>query len=247
MSDYVDKDGKLTFERENVHRRIIDQILNGKVPVVGKAKMRMMGGGPASGKSSVTKLGLIEKFDDSNSIVIDPDEIKKMLPGYEEMSKTTDQAASYYHEESSALAKRLASVAFNENYNVTYDGTGDGSVGSVVKKINAARENGYEVSAVYVTIDTDEAVKRNHQRYLDGIKKGEFPRLVPEAYVRDCHRKVTNIAMECSDLFDKIELYDNNGEKGSTVLIGIGGNGKKLSPIKGMENLFNNFLSKGGN
>ena len=143
------------------------------------------------------------------------------------------------------LAKQLANTCFTENFNVTYDGTGDGSVNSVMKKVNGAKEHGYKVNGMYVTVDTDEALKRNQSRYDHAVAKGESPRLVPDEYVINCHKKVTQISMEVSDKFDNISLYDNNGSAGETKLIATGGNGNKLSAIKGEEEAFRKFLEKG--
>ena len=162
------------------------------------------------------------------------------------MAKQNPNTASYYHEESSALAKRYAETSFTENYNVIYDGTGDGSVNSVMKKVNQAKENGYRVEGKYVTIDTDEAVARNRQRYEDALAKGESPRLVPEQYVRDTHRDVTDILVATAPSFDYTELWDNRGGKGEQKLIATGGGGKGLKPVAGEEQAFMDFLSKGG-
>lgn len=50
LEKYLDKDGKLTAEREQLHKDIIDQKLEGKKSVEGQATMIMLGGGPASRK-----------------------------------------------------------------------------------------------------------------------------------------------------------------------------------------------------
>lgn len=242
LSNYLDEDGNLTPERDELHKQIIDNLLAGKVPVQGQATMTMLGGGPASGKSSVMNP---DTSDDANAVTVDPDAIKGMLPGYAEMSRETDEAAGYYHEESSALAKRFAEVAFRENYNVVYDGTGDGSVASVEKKINGARSHGYEVNAKYVTIDTEEAVRRNRARYENAKAKGENPRLPNEELVRDCHAKVSRISIAVASQFDSIEVWDNNGAKGSQRLIATGGNGKGLTPVEGQEEAFKAYVNKG--
>lgn len=245
LSNYLDKNGNLLPEREALHKQIIDNYLAGKTPQSGTATMTMMGGGPASGKSSVIKSGLYKLPSKKHSITIDPDDIKQYLPGYLKMSKVDSSAASFYHEESSMLAKQLASTSFTENYNVTYDGTGDGSVNSVMKKLNGAKDHGYQVNGMYVTVDTDEALRRNKSRYEHAKAKGEAPRLVPDYEVSNCHKKVTNISMEVSDQFDKISLYDNNGTSDQIKLIATGGNGKVLSAVKGEEEAFKRFLDKG--
>lgn len=249
LSGFVDKNGKLTPEREKLHRQIIDDILRDKTPEAGQATMTMMGGGPASGKSSVIDNGFVKLTDENKTVTIDPDFLKSKLPGYEEMALKTDKAAGFYHEESSALAKRLYAVALSENINVVYDGTGDGSLNSAMGKIKQAKAAGYQVKGEYVTIDTAEALRRNQKRYEDGLRKYESgesqtpPRLPNEKLVVSTHQKVTDIAVACAAEFDTLNIYDNNGAKGSTKLIATGGSGKGLTAID--KPAFNKFLAKG--
>lgn len=239
LAGHMDENGKLTPEREALHKQIIDDMLAGKIPVEGQATMTMLGGGPASGKSSVMST---DTSKDPHAVTVDPDAFKKMLPGFNEMAAQTDQAASFYHEESSALAKRFSEVAYKENYNVIYDGTGDGSVNSVMKKVNAARENGYRVEAKYVSIDTEEAVRRNQKRYDDAVAQGQVPRLPPVEMVRATHAKCTDISVQCAKEFDRVEIWDNNGARGQQKLIATGGNGKGL--VATDAEAFNRYLSK---
>ena len=241
LEKHMDANGNLTPEREKVHKEIIDKLLEGKVGVEGQATMTMLGGGPASGKSSVMSA---DTSGDIHAVTVDPDTIKKMLPGFEEMAKVDTNAAAFYHEESSALAKRFAEVAFSENYNVIYDGTGDGGFSSVQKKIDGARANGYRVEAKYVTIDTEEAVRRNQKRYDDAIAEGKVPRLPPEETVRKTHAKVTDVAVTMAPQFDHIEVWDNNGARGQQKKIAEGGNGQHLKVTEGNQEAFQRFLEK---
>ena len=242
LAAYMDENGKLTPEREAVHKKIIDRLLSGKTPVDGQATMTMLGGGPASGKSSVMNP---DTSKNPNAVTVDPDAIKKMLPGFNEMAKKDPNAAAYYHEESSALAKRFSEVAFAENYNVIYDGTGDGSNGSVQKKIDSARAHGYRVEAKYVSVDTESAVQRNQKRYDDAVARGETPRLPPVDMVRATHAKCTDISVAMAGKFDHIEIWDNNGSRGQQKMIMTGGNGKGLTVVKGQEAAAKRYLDKG--
>lgn len=244
LAGYIGADGKLTPEREAVHKKIIDDLLAGKEPVQGQATMTMLGGGPASGKSSVMNP---DTSNNKNAVTVDPDDIKKRLPGFKEMAEKDPNAASFYHEESSALAKRFSEVAYKENYDVIYDGTGDGSNKSVQKKIDAARANGYRVEAKYVSIDTEEAVRRNQKRYDDAVAKGETPRLPPVDMVRATHTKCTDISVSMASKFDSIEIWDNNGARGQQKMIASGGSGKGLTVVPGQEAAFTRYLSKGAN
>lgn len=240
LAAHMDENGNLSKEREAVHKEIINKLLQGKVPVEGQATMTMLGGGPASGKSSVMNP---DTSKDKYAVTVDPDAIKHMLPGFKEMAEKDPNAASFYHEESSALAKRFSEVAYKENYNVIYDGTGDGSTGSVAKKINAARANGYRVEAKYVSIDTEEAVRRNQKRYDDAVAKGETPRLPPVDMVIATHTKCTDISVSMAKEFDHIEIWDNNGARGEQKMIATGGSGKSL--VATDKAAMDRYLSKG--
>ena len=242
LAAHMDENGKLTPEREAIHKKIIDRLLAGKTPVDGQATMTMLGGGPASGKSSVMNP---DTSKDPNSVTVDPDAIKKMLPGFSEMAAKDSNAAAYYHEESSALAKRFAEVSFSENYNVVYDGTGDGSTGSVQKKIDAARSHNYRVEGKYVSVDTETAVQRNQKRYDDAVARGETPRLPPVDVVRTTHAKCTDISVSMASKFDSLEIWDNNGSKGQQKMIATGGGGKGLTVVSGQESALQRYLDKG--
>ena len=240
LENYLDENGNLIAEREAVHREIIDKVLEGKIPVNGQATMTMLGGGPASGKSSVMNP---DTSKDPHSTTIDPDALKEMLPGYAEMAAKDSGAASFYHEESSALAKRLTEAALNRNLNVIIDGTGDGSPGSVQKKIDAAHAHGHRVEAKYVSVDTDTAVERNAKRYEDAKAAGKNPRLVPDDIVRGTHAKVTDISVLKAAEFDYMEVWDNNGGRGQQKLVATGGGGKGLTAVDRAG--FQRYLDKG--
>lgn len=251
LSDFVDENGNLTPERQKVHDEIVQRIFAEKVPQEGQATMIMSGGGPASGKSFIAK-NAENQFGKESVVVIDPDKIKAMLPGYTDMAVEGDKAAGFYHEESSALAKRVYQYCLDNNINAVYDGTGDGSVNSVKKKIQAARDAGYKARGEYVTVDTDEALRRNEQRYRNGIeayKNGETdvpPRKPPEQMVRDTHRKVADIQLVVAPLFDEFVLTDSNGPRGSErpVIARCKRDGE-IEVVKGREKLMQNALNKG--
>lgn len=251
LSDFVDEKGNLSPERQKVHDEIVQRIFSEKVPQEGQATMIMSGGGPASGKSFIAK-NAEDQFGKESVVVIDPDKIKAMLPGYTDMAIEGDKAAAFYHEESSALAKRVYQYCLDNNINAVYDGTGDGSISSVKKKIQAARDAGYKARGEYVTVNTDEALRRNEQRYLDGIeayKKGETdipPRKPPEQLVRDTHRKVADIQLEAAPLFDDFVLTDSNGPKDAErPVIATCKRDGEIEVVKGREKLMQDALNKG--
>lgn len=233
LMKYRDANGNLTAEREELHRKIVEEALQG-VEKSDNPTFYMMGGGPAAGKSTMVNSGGVDVPNEKKAVYVDPDAIKAKLPEYQAMVKAGDsRAAAYAHEESSALAKRVNEVAQKNGYNVVYDGTGDGSVGSVKKKLATAQANGLRTVGAYATVPTEVAVQRATAR---AAKTG---RVVPESTIRGTHKKVSQILPEVASLFDEVKLYDTtNGAK----LIATGGSGKGLTATD--KELFAAFLAK---
>lgn len=235
FSESIQDDGTLTPEREKLHREIINKHFEGVTPAEGKPVYTMLGGGPASGKSTLRRSGMVDI--EENSVTVDCDGIKDMLPEYQAMCSMNDStAARYCHSESSSLAERIRRVGMDSGYNVVDDGTGNGSVWDIVHKISQAHAAGQKVSGVYCTVPTDVALKRAAQRAK------ETGREVPESVIRKAHISVSRDLPQVADQFDDVVVYDMSGDV--PVLIAKGGGGKKLQCIPGQEKLFEAFLAK---
>lgn len=235
LSKHIDANGNLTPEREALHEKILFEALAGiDKAQQGEQTFYMLGGGSGAGKTTVRNDPASDMPGKTKAVTVDPDWVKTLLPEYQEMVKSGNtSAASYVHEESSALAKRINTVAQMNGYNVVYDGTGDGSVRSVEKKINEARSNGLTVKGVYVTIPTEVAVERCAKR---GARSG---RVVPDDTIRDIHAKVSQILPEVAHMFDEVKLFSNIDK---VELIAQGGNGKGMTAIN--QKAYDDFLAK---
>lgn len=244
VSQYLDDEGRLTPEREELHRQAVDNLFAGKKPKgTGEPKVfTMLGGGAAAGKGALTRPGEAEYFgtpDKNQCVTIDPDELKKDIPEYREQQNTDpDNAAAFAHEESSAMAKRAMEAAMANGYDYTLDGTGDGSEESVLKKINQARENGYKVNACYVTCPTELAVERS----LERAKRTK--RNVPIDRLKKIHAAVSQIFPKVAPEFDHVTLYDTNQPRGQKPkLIAECYRGQKIKVYD--QKLYDDFLKKG--
>ena len=117
------------------------------------------------------------------------------------------------------------------------DGTGDGSVESLTKKIKTMTDRGMTVRAKYATAEIATALKRNAERYA---KTG---RMVPPEYVRDVHKKISQIVPDAirQGVFDDFELYDMN-KAGEAIKVATY---TKKDGLKILDNnLYGNFLAK---
>jgi len=227
-----------TPERQELHRQIIEDVIAENNPKAQKNPIFFMtGGGSASGKSIMLKKSPLPK----GTVVIDADEIKKRLPEFNSMKakggKIAENAANYVHEESSWISKLIQRESAQRRYHTMLDGTGDGSVASLTKKIKTMTDRGMTVRAKYATAEIATALERNYQRY---IKTGR--RVLPE-YVRNVHRKVSEIVPEAikNGIFDDFELYDMN-KAGEAILVATF---TKKDGLKILDNnLYGNFLAK---
>lgn len=234
QSKHTNKFGEWSEERKALHKKIIDSHFEGKTPVK-SPKATVLGGGPASGKSSIIKQGKVKV--DKNTVHIDSDAIKAMLPEYKEMVAKKDlKAAAYVHEESSYLAKKIQKKGSQGSYNTLLDGTGDSSYEKLKAKVQKMRDSGQKVEGHYVTVPTEMAIERNRAR---AKKTGRLP---PEGMVRRCHASVSNVLGKAlkDGLFDEVSLYDTSAGGEAVKVVSGKGKSYKIHDAK----LFKSFLDK---
>jgi predicted ABC-type ATPase len=213
------EDGSHSFtpERTALHDQLLVHFLQGHAKSANPT-FNVLGGGPAAGKSTMVNSGQVEGLR-KPSVTVNADEFKELLPEYQHMMNTGDaSAASHVHEESSYLAKRLTSEAMARGYDVTLDGTGDSSAKSMLGKIDAAKAHGYKVNGYYVTVPTDEAVRRADAR---GQETG---RHVPETVIRTTHANVSQVLPQIHQHFDQVHLFDTEGNGVEPVVSSVNGN-----------------------
>lgn len=199
--------GKWTASRQALHDDIVSGMLRTARPVPPGEQPRayVMGGGPASGKSTVISRGQVQLPE--NLVRVDSDAIKLRIPEYQRMVEAGDtSAAAFAHEESSYISKRVMSEAAEARYNVLLDGTGDTAIESLTKKVEQLRAGGQRVVANYVSLDTDLAVQLSERR------AAATGRRVPIDYIRQVHESISRILPEAIErnLFDELYLYDTN-------------------------------------
>ena len=201
MEQYMNADGTWTKERQALHEKIIYSFFDGKKPVDNPTSY-MLGGGPASGKSTLLRSGMVTLPE--NIVLANPDEVKTMLPEFE-----NGKGSSFVHEESSYVAKQIIQRAASQKYNVVVDGTGDGGIDGLMKKVKTLSQAGAPVRGIYVTVDTDTAVARSLERAKN------TGRWVPESFIRESHAAISAVfpTIAMSGVLDSVDLYDTNSGK----------------------------------
>jgi predicted ABC-type ATPase len=241
-SEHYAADGVYSPERALLHDEIAAEYLHSGLAATGEGEtLYFMGGGPASGKSSMVKALKNPRLGPGRkNLFIDSDEIKKFLPEYNSLVTIKDPgAAAFAHAESSVISKRILNEGAERGIrSITLDGVGDRGLADIIKKVKTARDAGYTIEANYATLDTNLAVK------LAKNRARETGRLVPESYVRSAHADVSATFFDAVEakVFDVANLYDTSIQgKPKLIFRMVHGKGEILD-----EDLLKNFLAKGG-
>ncbi len=190
-----------TAERQALHDKIISDALDG-VPKSSDPTFTIMGGGPASGKTTLLERGYFGEVPKGKAAAqINSDVVKEQMPEWKSMGNDTKKAG-FVHEESSYVAKRLVAASQQRQIDMVLDGTGDSSPQSMINKIDAARAAGYKVQAFYVSQPTEQAVAGAIMR---GQKTGRY---VNETIIRETHAGVSKTFPEIANRFDSVKLFD---------------------------------------
>ncbi|MEN9261614.1 MAG: zeta toxin family protein, partial [Thermostichus sp. HHBFW_bins_43] len=119
-------------------------------PAPGEQKRAIfMVGGPAAGKSSMLR----ERFSDEEMgryVVVNPDEVKNMLPEYRRgIRQRYWPAANNAHEESGYLSKRIFDAASSAGKHILIDGTGS-KPAKYERQMKKLRDMGYRIEMMHI-------------------------------------------------------------------------------------------------
>ena len=156
-------------ERKEVHKEIIRKILTKDVleratPAAGEQpKFVTFGGRGGSGKSFFTKEGSAV-IDKDRFLILDNDEIKKLLPEYKGWNAAT------IHEETSHLFELITRYARRKGLNIVHDSTLK-STASAIRRMDGFAQRGYVMEGYYMFLPRQEAAVRAIHRALGPTKR----------------------------------------------------------------------------
>jgi predicted ABC-type ATPase len=208
--DFYCRNGEYSEERQKLHDSIVSKIVeqSGKPKQGEKPICILLGGGSASGKSTIRRLMVQPDLDENDIKVgtVDSDDIKAELPEYQEFQKQDVNSAAFRtHQESADIVDEAIDTLIYEKRHFIYDGTMK-NPRKYKRIIQNLKDAGYEIRVVGADIPLDEAIKRSEAR---ARKEG---RNVPRSIVEGSHRGFASAFSEIAELADEYELYDNSGE-----------------------------------
>jgi hypothetical protein len=218
-------------ERNKIHARIVANEYAKAAEVPCDRQAIIAGGLGGAGKTTV--LGEHAGIDQSKFLTINPDDFKETLakerliagiPGLSPMETTV-----LAHDESSAIAKRLAVLAMADGKNIIWDITLS-SKDSGSGRVQELRTAGYEhIKGVFVDIPIDTSLarsearhRRGYEQYLNG--EGFGGRYVPPEIIKRQADKDYGTANrrtfeELKSSLDDWVIYDNSADGRPPVLI----------------------------
>ncbi|MGJ4084347.1 zeta toxin family protein [Corynebacterium macclintockiae] len=215
-----------TPERRAQHAEIIGRLIaeaeaDGAIPRDRKALFT--GGIGGSGKGATLKER--NKGEGTKYLTLNADDVKELMAEMG-MIEVPDNMApmegvALIHEESSDIANALARHAYDQGMNVVWDIT-MGSTGSVQKRIDDLRENGYtEIVGTFTDVPLEVSLNGAAQRYARGMDNfiggnGYGGRYVPESIIRKAETDTPGVTRNkqvfnsLRNQFDSWEVWDNN-------------------------------------
>ena len=223
------KDGKYTPSRKKLHGKIIEKFKDGVVCIDNNKPIAiLMGGSPASGKSTFLKKYAPYLLKDE-ILRIDADEVRAMLPEYEGWN------ASQTHLETKDIVNTLLSdrtIGLPCETDIIYDGTMNSNK-SYLPLIKLLRKMDYKIFVVYIDkVPKDVIVDRALNRYKSS---GRF---VPLEVIDDFFDKGKDALNEIKKKVDGYMIVDGSGgnykviEEGGIKLPKTRKYGKIGSPMK---------------
>jgi predicted ABC-type ATPase len=180
INDNGDKTLVYTPEREALHKKIVQQMTSKAVCIErGQPIAVLMGGSPASGKSTFLKK--FAPYLTSDLLwKVDADAVREYLPEYEGWN------ASATHLETQDVVKKLiSSFDIPCKHDFIFDGTMSNS-SKYIALIAQLKKIGYAIYIIYMDAPKEVTVQRSLQRYLNNNGgKAKYGRYVPKYIIDD--------------------------------------------------------------
>lgn len=231
---YKDKSGNYKPERQKLHKQIVEDIIKsaGETNKTGKPVAILLGGGSASGKSTLRRTVVDEtlKGKSMTAATVDSDEIKDRIPEFDLYKKQDAETAAYrVHEESSDISAYALDELIRGNKNFIFDGTMK-NVKKYEDMVSRLKDAGYEVHIVIADVPLDVAIERSDARAKRSGRK------VPHDIIKASHTGVPKTFTKLKDVVDSYSVFDNSGDSPELIASNDYKNPDKLKA----------FLNKGG-
>lgn len=211
---WKDKAGNWDEARAAWHETVAERAVHGKQSS-DHPQITIMGGGSASGKSTLGKQ-IVEHAADM--VRVDSDELKLEIPEYADLKKTDpSNAAMRAHEESSHLAHMILAKSMANKLDIIYDTTSSGKNSSALVK--EAADRGYKVNLIFADVPLSVARERANYRANNPNNRAGFGRVVPDEVIASSHHKSAENFMKMKEMpeVSSVRLFDTTEKTPSPI------------------------------
>ena len=224
-----------TPAREKIRNKIVRDMVKGSKVIKGRQPDAFIkAGGASSGKGAVDAQMRKDGDIKPGVVEINADDIKEMLPEYNQFKKLNDSRwAAVLHEESAILADRVKDALIAKNRDVVFDRVlpNPEKAQALFEELKAA---GYKIHLIGVTINPAEAVVRSMTRF------NQNNRWVPPKTLLAGHKRVSENFEQYASQVDEVLLFQNRLKP---QIIARKKEGQEL--VKLDETLYTEFVAKG--
>ncbi len=226
---WKDEKGNYKPERLKLHNAIVDQINTEAGESHKKPLAVLMGGGSATGKSTLRNVTVMAalKGEGQSAGIVDSDDIKNSIPEYKTLGR--DIAARTVHDESSDIANYALDTLIKNKKNLIFDGTMK-NYKKYSAMIERLKKEGYEVQILIADCPLEVAIERATKRAKETGRK------VPTEIIEESHRSVPEAFVKLKSLVDRYDVFDTSGNVPERI----------HSNEEVVLEKYNKFLTKGG-
>lgn len=200
------------WRHDEVYVPIVSALVNAIKKRTGKKRFISVGGAPGSGKSTDRKSGLNGIPSPTDSLHLDADEIKTLIPEARALHAAGNlDWANTVHEESRTIVDMALQQGIKDGHNIVYDSTGQFNSG--FGTLQAARDNGYEIVTHYnvATPAKLEAARLKRQQ--------SDPRNIPSHLASATIATNRTTMPKVADFADEFYMWDADNETGARTLL----------------------------
>ena len=200
------------WRHDEVYVPIVSALVNAIKKRTGKKRLISVGGAPGSGKSTDRKNGLNGIPSPADSLHLDADEIKTLIPEARALHAAGNlDWANTVHEESRTIVDMALQQGIKDGHDIVYDSTGQFNSG--FGTLQAARDNGYEIVTHYnvATPARLEAARLKRQQ--------TDPRNIPSHLASATIATNRTTMPKVADFADEFYLWDADNDTGARTLL----------------------------
>ncbi len=223
-------------ERKALHKKILRAMITEKFPANENPKAVFIGGGAASGKSTIRD-EIVIPWLGIDPVVIDSDIVKNSLDHTRFPGEDAEAAGIRLHQESKYIAQRAIDLCVIKKTSFIYDSSLAAPAEEYLPLIHLCKSAGYRLTMIGVFTAEDVALAREKER------RTKIDREVPERIFHYFHAHFPSTFLSIEKEFDLVRLYDNSFGNRSPVLIAERKDGDLIvcDPDR-----YRNFLEKAG-